>query len=161
MGTFYAEREYFRNISAFAIRNLFCTFILEIHNSVISAGRIFYLLVLKDREGSLRASYYHLPAPLPLTLTLCQMTKIAHNCLEIKVVLQVFWMTFHGEKARRGVGEDYLRSEHRRTLRNHDSLGLKTSLTPPCNCTNQEFLGSDKDSQQGRTSLHPLQGLPV
>lgn len=50
-------------------------------------------------------------------------------------------MTSYGEKARRGVGEDYLRSEHRRTLRNHDPLGLKTSLTPPCNCTNQEFLG--------------------
>lgn len=60
-----------------------------------------------------------------------------------------------------GVGEDYLRSEYRRTLRNHDSLGLKTYLTPPFNCINQKFLGSDKDSQKSRTSLHPLQGVPV
>lgn len=89
MGTFYAEREYFRTISAFAVRNLFCTLAHEIHNSVISAGRKYYLLVLKDREGSLRAPCYSLLALLPLTFVLCQMTKIAHTCLEIKVVFQV------------------------------------------------------------------------
>lgn len=84
MGTFYAEREYFRNISAFVVRNLFYTLTLEVHNSVISAGRKHYILQLRDREESPGASCYHSHVLLPLTFVLRQMAKIAHTCLEIK-----------------------------------------------------------------------------
>lgn len=85
MGTFYTEREYFRNISAVAVRNLFCALTLEVHKSVMSADRK-YTLELRDREGPLRVPCYHSLALLPLKLVLCQMAKIAHICLEIKVV---------------------------------------------------------------------------
>jgi len=89
MRTFYAERDYLRNISAFASRSLFCAPTLEIHNSVIFAGRKYYTLELRDWEGSLRAPCYHSLALPPITLVLCQTAKIAHTCLEIKDVLQV------------------------------------------------------------------------
>lgn len=89
MGTFYIEREYFRNISAFAVRNLFYALTLQVHNSVIFAGRKYYILELRDKEGSLRAPCYRSLALLPLTLVLHQMAKIAHTCLEIKAVLKV------------------------------------------------------------------------